>query len=212
MSEGISAEQVLTMLDALEEAGCWVSLAGGWGVNALVGHETRPRRDLDVDAAHEAAALAALARLGYQVETDWRRPTRVELAAPGRGWVDVHSLTFDAEGNGYQTGLNGERYQCPAASFVTGHLLGRPVRCLSAAQQLEWHGDDVLDRVAEEHLVALGGDVAEVGSSRVLGMGRSGWWAGSGSVSQTSSPAPAMALLSSASRSACSSTIGPREV
>lgn len=137
---GITAEQVLTVLGALEELGCWFSLEGGWGVDALVGHQTRSHRDLDIgiDAAHEAAALAALERLGYEVETDWR-PTRVELAAPGRGWVDVHPLTFDAEGNRYQFGLDGERYLYPAASFVTGHLLGRPVRCLSAAQQLEWH-------------------------------------------------------------------------
>jgi hypothetical protein len=77
---------------------------------------------------------------------------------------------------------------------------GTPIGRLGATQQshasLQFadrvagtKGDDVLDRVAEEHLVALGGDVAEVGSSRALGMGRSGWWAGSGSVSQTSSPA-----------------------
>jgi lincosamide nucleotidyltransferase A/C/D/E len=88
---GITAEQVLMVLDPLEQAGCWVSLEGGWGVDALVGHETRPHRDLDVgvDAAHEAAALAALGRLGYQVETDWR-PTRGELAAPdAAGWTST---------------------------------------------------------------------------------------------------------------------------
>jgi lincosamide nucleotidyltransferase A/C/D/E len=74
MSEGISAEQMLAVLDALEGAGCWVSLEGGWGVDALVGHETRPHRDLDVDvdAAQETVALAALARLGYQALLGWR--------------------------------------------------------------------------------------------------------------------------------------------
>lgn len=137
---GITAEQVHCVLDALEDVGCWVSLEGGWGVDALVRHQTRPHRDLDIgiDAAHEAAALAALERLGYEVETDWR-PNRVELMAPRRGWVDVHPLTSDAEGNRYQLGLDGERYPYPAASFVTGHILRRAVRCLSAAQQLEWH-------------------------------------------------------------------------
>ena len=107
---GITAEQVLTVLDAFQELGCWFSLEGGWGVDALLGHQTRPHRDLDIgiDAVHAAAALAALERLGYEVETDWR-PNRVELAAPGRGWVDVHPLTSDAEGNRYQLGLDGER-------------------------------------------------------------------------------------------------------
>lgn len=108
---GMTAEQVLVVIDELEKAGCWVSVEGGWGVDALVGDATRAHRDLDLglDAGHEARALAALEGLGYRVETDWR-PTRVELAVPGRGWVDVHPLTFDPEGNAYQSGLNGERY------------------------------------------------------------------------------------------------------
>jgi len=137
---GITAHQVLVVIDALEAAGCWVNVEGGWGVDALVGYQTRRHRDLDVDvdAAHEAAALAALEKLGYEVETDWR-PTRIELNAPGRGWVDVHPLALDAEGNGHQAGLHGERYLYPAASFVTGRIGGRPIRCLSAAQQLAWH-------------------------------------------------------------------------
>lgn len=137
---GTTAEQVLVVVESLEAAGCWMSLEGGWGVDALAGHQTRRHRDLDVDvdAADESAALAALERLGFEVEMDWR-PTRVELAAPGRGWVDVHPVTADAEGNRYQIGLDGERYLYPAGSFVTGHIRGRSVRCLSAVQQLEWH-------------------------------------------------------------------------
>jgi lincosamide nucleotidyltransferase A/C/D/E len=137
---GTTAEEVLVVVDALEHAGCWVSIEGGWGVDALVGRQTRPHRDLDVDvdAAHEPVALTVLGRLGYEVETDWR-PNRVELSAPGRGWVDVHPLTADAEGHRWQAGLDGERYLYPAGSFVTGSILGRPVRCLSAVQQLEFH-------------------------------------------------------------------------
>ena len=61
------------------------------------------------------------------------------LAASGRGWVDVHPLTHDAEGNRYQAGLDGERYLYPADCFVTGHVLGRPIPCLSVPLQIEWH-------------------------------------------------------------------------
>ena len=75
---------------------------------------------------------------GYVVETDWR-PNRVELAAPGRGRVDVHPLTSDVDGHRYQAGLHGERHRYPAGCFVVGSVLGRPVRCLSAAQQIAWH-------------------------------------------------------------------------
>ncbi len=131
--------EVLTVLRALEEAGCWVALEGGWGVDALMGRQTRPHRDLDIDidAEQEATVLAVLGRLGYAIDTDWR-PNRVELVAAGGGRVDVHPLTTDAEANGLQSGLNGERYLYPAASFVIGSIDRLPVRCLSAEQQIEW--------------------------------------------------------------------------
>jgi hypothetical protein len=82
--------------------------AGGWGVDALVGRQTRSHRDLDLalDAGNEAAALRALQRRGYRVETDWR-PVRIELVAEGRGWVDVHPVVFDATGHGRQADIGG---------------------------------------------------------------------------------------------------------
>jgi lincosamide nucleotidyltransferase A/C/D/E len=90
-------------------------------------------------ATTEAAeVLAVLAGLGYGVEADWR-PNRVEVHAPGRGRVDVHPMVRDAAGNGVQFGTAGERWALPAAAFTTGVVAGRPVRCLTADQQIEWH-------------------------------------------------------------------------
>lgn len=130
--EGMQLAEVFRVLDALAEAGVAAWLEGGWGVDALVGHQTRAHRDVDVDidVVQEAVALAALHELGYEVETDWR-PHRVELAAAGRGWVDVHPLLFDPDGNARQPGLNGEFYDFPKAYFVTGQLAGSAVRCFS---------------------------------------------------------------------------------
>jgi aminoglycoside-2''-adenylyltransferase len=60
------------------------------GVDALVGHQTRAHRDLDVDLdAHcEESTVTVLTEMAYTVETDWR-PDRIELHAPGRGRVDL---------------------------------------------------------------------------------------------------------------------------
>jgi len=95
--------EVLEVLADLCGAGCRIWVAGGWGVDALVGHQTRPHRDMDlaVDADHEAAAIATLERRGYHIETDWL-PVRMELAAPDRGWVDLHPVVFDSSGHGRQ--------------------------------------------------------------------------------------------------------------
>jgi lincosamide nucleotidyltransferase A/C/D/E len=110
--------EVFTILDRLASAGCRFWLEGGWGVDALVGRQTRPHGDLDVDidADDEGLAVSVLAELGYRVETDWR-PNRVELIAPGRGWVDVHPLIVDAEGNARQAALDGGFHQFPKSYF-----------------------------------------------------------------------------------------------
>ena len=83
--------EVHEILAELLKAGCRVWVAGGWGVDALIGRQTRPHRDLDlaVDANDETPAVWMLERRGYQVETDLG-PVRVELAAWSRGWVDLH--------------------------------------------------------------------------------------------------------------------------
>jgi lincosamide nucleotidyltransferase A/C/D/E len=93
--------------------------------------------DLAIPADHEGDALQALARLGYQVETDWR-PVRVEVAAP-RGRVDLHPLTFDDAGNGHQAGLDGQSFRYPEDCFTTGSIASRQVACLSVDQQVRFH-------------------------------------------------------------------------
>ena len=147
--------EVFRALDALDDAGVAAWLEGGWGVDALVGHQTRPHRDVDVDidVTQESIALAVLDQLGYEIESDWR-PNRVELVAPGRGWVDVHPLLFDGEGNARQTGLDGECYDFPASYFTHGQLAGRDVRCFSLEAQRRFHtGYDL--RAVDHHDLAL---------------------------------------------------------
>ena len=133
-------DQVIEVLDGLDRAGVRHWVAGGWGVDALVGSETRPHRDLDlaVDAEDLDACMATLADLGYTVETD-RLPLRVEVAATGERWVDVHPVRFDTQGQGIQGDPAGTHFQYPATAFAVGLLDGRRVRCLSADQQSVFH-------------------------------------------------------------------------
>ena len=86
----MTLEQVLAVMDILRSLGCRFWLEGGWGVDALLGHQTRPHRDVDIDfdGAFEQEVLAALLHGGYAIETDWR-PNRLELGAPDRGWIDL---------------------------------------------------------------------------------------------------------------------------
>jgi lincosamide nucleotidyltransferase A/C/D/E len=131
---------VLAVTGALEAVGVRHWLGGGWGVDALVGRVTRAHRDLDlaVPAEDLERAVTTLGSLGYRPETDWR-PVRLELAAPGERWVDLHPVVFDAGGDGRQAGLDGTTFAYPAADLVSGTLDGHVLPCLSVARQHAFH-------------------------------------------------------------------------
>ena len=136
----MALEEVHDVLSAVAAVGCRYWLEGGWGVDALVGRQTRPHRDvdIDIDAAYESRVLQALHELGYEIETDWR-PNRVELAAPGRGWVDIHPLEIDESGDARQAALGGGWHEFPRSYFTVGRLGGRTVPCYTVEAQLLFH-------------------------------------------------------------------------
>src|SRR5215218_2310816 len=144
----MTLSDVMSVIDAARSVGCRFWLEGGWGMEALVGHQTRPHRDvdLDFDADFEDAILAALAELGYVVETDWR-PNRVELAAPGSRWVDLHPLVIHADCNARQAALDGGWHEFDKSWFTTGSLGGEPVPCVSLEAQRLFHSGYELRRV-----------------------------------------------------------------
>ena len=151
----MESRDVLLVVSALSRARVRHWIAGGWGVDALLGRQTRAHRDLDlaIDADAETAVFGALQNLGYAVETD-QRPARAELAAPGARWVDLHPVRFDKSGTGHQADLSGGSFVYPPTAFATGVLAGVPVSCLSAAQQLRFRAGYAL-RDVDRHDIAL---------------------------------------------------------
>ncbi len=149
-------EEVLSVLAAVESTGCRYWLEGGWGVDALVGRQTRPHRDVDIDldATCEAAVLEVLGAAGYVVETDWR-PNRVELAGPGPGRVDLHPLVLDDDGSARQAALGDGWHEFPRTFFTTGQLGGVNVPCVSLAAQRVFHSGYPLRDVDTHDLAVL---------------------------------------------------------
>lgn len=143
------------VLDVLESADTPYWVAGGWGVDVLVGHQTRPHRDVDLalSATSETATVGALEAFGYRVETE-QRPTRVELAAPGGRWVDLHPVVFDPDGVGRQVDLDGGFFLYPQGAFTVGTLHGRAIPCLSVSKQLDFRRGYTL-RDVDHHDIAL---------------------------------------------------------
>jgi lincosamide nucleotidyltransferase A/C/D/E len=130
---------VLAVLRDLGDAGVQVWIGGGWGIDALLGQQSRPHDDLDLslDVRDQATAIAALAAAGYAVVTD-QLPVRLVLGdALGRR-VDLHPVHFDATGAGVQIGFDGPLHY-PRDGFARGTIDGQAVDCFSAALQLQFH-------------------------------------------------------------------------
>jgi lincosamide nucleotidyltransferase A/C/D/E len=143
----------------------WVD--GGWGVDALLGRETRSHEDLDLVVALDRVGLIqeALGGRGFTLAED-QLPVRFVLSHPQLGHVDFHTVTFDQEGGGLQPQPSGKTFRYPPEGFVSGSIAGQKVGCISAAVQLLCHlgyepkAKDVHDVLALHH--ALGVNLPEV--------------------------------------------------
>jgi lincosamide nucleotidyltransferase A/C/D/E len=143
----MEAADVIAVLDLLADAGvaCW--LDGGWGVDALVGRQTRPHEDLDlvIAVADAGTAVGALQKVGFAVGEDLRPVSFTMCTQDGRK-VDFHPVTWDEHGGGVQAQPNNSSWTYPAEGFRgLGHVAGQPVRCLTADVQILCHGGYPLD-------------------------------------------------------------------
>ena len=137
----IDARSVLSVVTALQNAGVRVWLDGGWGVDALVGEQTREHDDLDCVIALSDVPIArdALAALGFAVSLD-DLPTRFVVRDRCDRRVDFHTVTFDTTGAATQQLQDGTMAPYPAQGFFGfGHVAGVRVACLTAAVQSLHH-------------------------------------------------------------------------
>ena len=135
------AQDVLTIVDALREAGIAAWIDGGWGVDALIGEQTRAHDDLDciIALADAPAVQAALAPLGF-VMTEDELPTRFVVRDGADRRVDFHPVIFDDEGGGVQKLQDSASWRYPPGSFLaTGRIAGQPVPCLTVEVQVLAH-------------------------------------------------------------------------
>ena len=150
----MEAGEVVSIYRLLDSHQIPVWIDGGWGIDALIGHQTRPHNDLDiaVEHRHVAKLREILFEQGYVPvasppgQQDFMFVLQDKL---GRK-LDVHSFTFDAAGNH----LYGVQY--PAASLTgTGTIAGLEVRCVSLEYVLIFHGAYEPDEEDRKDIQAL---------------------------------------------------------
>jgi lincosamide nucleotidyltransferase A/C/D/E len=152
------AADVLELARALEreELGFWVD--GGWGVDALLGEQTRAHRDLDLvmKVADVPRLRKLLADRAYvpkvrDDDRDWNFVLSDDLGHE----IDVHVIALDAEGNGiYGPSELGLMY--PAESLKwTGSIGGATVPCISPEFQVASHSGYDLKQKDLDDVAAL---------------------------------------------------------
>ena len=132
---------LVDLLQLFENAGIEVWLDGGWAVDALLGAQTRPHKDVDVIV--RVADLPKLREIlggrGFEIQPGGTESNFV-LADHSRVEVDVHAIVFDRDGNGVYRMENGSDWIFPAEGFSgRGVVQGIGVRCLSPETQVLCH-------------------------------------------------------------------------
>ena len=110
----VGAQDVISLYKRLSADGIPVWLTGGWGIDALLGEQTRPHKDLDVIMLLDDVVRMGelLGRDGYRLKELWsenlwaidaygnKAATAFVLRDSKGRELDAHALRLDDLGNG----------------------------------------------------------------------------------------------------------------
>lgn len=152
-SPEMSAESAVELLQLFAQSGIQVIVDGGWGVDALLGEQTRPHNDLDIALEHKDVPRlrALLEARGYKdVLRDDTRDCNFVMGDDQGHEVDLHSYTFDADGKL----LFGVPYP-PESLTGYGTIQGYPVRCITSEWLVKFHTGYQVDENDYRDVAAL---------------------------------------------------------
>ena len=163
----VREEDVITIYTLLLSSGIPLWLTGGWGIDALLGEQTRPHHDLDVFILleHVQQVQALLADQDYHLKVVWKENRWVldshdhQVATAFVLWdsqgreFDAHALQLDDQGNGLPAwdvpeGMSFSRQDLSGV----GTIDGLKVRCITPESQVFCH---MGYRLPEKHLLDM---------------------------------------------------------
>ena len=148
------AEDVIAIYRTLSAHHIRVWLIGGWGIDALLGEQTRPHKDLDLimlvdDVARLRELLAgqeySLKELWsenrWEVDNQGREiPTAFVLRDPTGRELDLHALRLDRHGNGIPAWTYDQTFIFSQAGLAGRGMIDQiVVPCLTPAMQMTCH-------------------------------------------------------------------------
>jgi len=127
---------VVDFLDLVADIELWID--GGWGIDALLGVQTRSHADLDIIVRDSSLASLSTRLIDHRYSRA-SADTAVFVSPAGLS-VDIHQIWFDAAGYGVFDLGNGCEWPFPPSAFAgIGNIGARRVRCLSAEAQVQCH-------------------------------------------------------------------------
>jgi lincosamide nucleotidyltransferase A/C/D/E len=141
-------EEIIQFLDLCKRNNIDIWVDGGWGVDALLGEQTREHSDLDIVVEKkDLGKLRGLLEVkNYKnVPRDDTREHNFVLGDDAGHQIDFHVIVLDEKGNGiYGPPENGEMF--PANSLTgTGIIGDHKVKCISPEDLVKFHSGYELD-------------------------------------------------------------------
>lgn len=140
--DAVTTKDVLALYTAMESRGVKLWLDGGWGVDALLGRQTRNHGDIDVVVQQKDVGILVehLYVLGFHnVRRSDESNYNFVLGNDEAQFIDLHVIELNDVGNGiYGPVKNGVLYPAEALTGM-GMLAGVPVRCISPEWVVKFH-------------------------------------------------------------------------
>lgn len=149
----MKAGDVIEFLQLCEKNGIEVIIDGGWGVDALLGKQTRPHADLDIALEHKYVPKLRhlLEARGYRdIPRDDTRECNFVMGDDKGHEIDFHSYIFDTQGNN----IFGVNYPLESLTGM-GSINGYPVKCISPEWMVKFHTGYPLDENDYRDVLAL---------------------------------------------------------
>ena len=150
----MEADEVIAVYTSLSDNAIRTWLVGGWGIDALLGEQVRPHKDLDLLVLLDdlVRMRQLLDRLGYHFKEPWSENRQVvdsrgmETAtafilhdSSGRE-LDIHALRLDGLGNGIPAWETEVGFIFTKEDLeATGRIAEVAVCCITPAKQMLCH-------------------------------------------------------------------------
>ena len=154
----MTIDMVHWFLNLFDELAIKVWIDGGWGVDALLGEQTRAHQDLDIIISWADSAIlteALLARGFVDIHTDDRTDRNFVLGHPSHGRIDFHVVEPTEDGGAVYGPGEIDWVITESELNAVGCIGGREVQCLSIEYQVRSHAGYTLQDTDFADLRAL---------------------------------------------------------